>query len=203
MPEISEDVFTLTAADATPSTKYQRTLLGIGGAFSLTMASSQPHARPAGGGYADAAGYGRKHPVRQRRWMCRSAISARWRMRLGAKFRCNWCSGWHRGLGEKIMREREITVDVVREMEDNSVTGRGWPTGDRRDYPLCSPSPDAADLHFIFSSIPTAQPSLFPTITSATPTTLGRNIPSLSTPWRTPFSGCPTMTFGLKPQSMR
>jgi hypothetical protein len=40
LPEISEDVFTLTAADATPATRFQRTLLGIGGAFSLTMASS-------------------------------------------------------------------------------------------------------------------------------------------------------------------
>src|SRR4051812_7616853 len=40
MPEISDDVIMLTADDATPETRFQRTLLGLAGAFSLTMANT-------------------------------------------------------------------------------------------------------------------------------------------------------------------
>jgi hypothetical protein len=40
MPEISDDVVLLTEADATPETRYQRTLLGLAGAVSLTMANT-------------------------------------------------------------------------------------------------------------------------------------------------------------------
>jgi hypothetical protein len=40
MPEISDDVIMLTADDATPETRFQRTLLAMSGAFSLTMATT-------------------------------------------------------------------------------------------------------------------------------------------------------------------
>jgi hypothetical protein len=40
MPEISEDVFSLTTDPAPPEARFQRMLLGMGGAFSLAMAGS-------------------------------------------------------------------------------------------------------------------------------------------------------------------